>query len=311
MKKNGGYEFLKNNSYNKKLNDIEVLSLYRTGRTDTEISKLLDVSNSTIFYWRKNRNLPTNTPEIIYGKLIKQYHKQHLTDDRIAEELTCLGYKISGKLVCSYRNRLGLKSNSNFKPPLNLSYEATQVLLGTSIADSHVFKYIKSGKGYLDFAHSLAQENYALWKGDILRKLDMNIVYKSNHDKRTGKIYQSVHLRSKGFLELGELHDGLYNCGIKDPKQIIIDQLDAIAWAVMFMDDGYIHKSGYMLSFNCFSRDTNFKFIKRLNMLGVKNVTLHSSGVIYINKSSREEFRNLVKPYMREDLMYKLHKRPH
>jgi len=60
IRKNDLQERLEDHMFGKKLNDPQVMELYKQGKSDYQIAKALDVTGPTICAWRKKRNLPPN-----------------------------------------------------------------------------------------------------------------------------------------------------------------------------------------------------------------------------------------------------------
>lgn len=60
IRKNDLQERLEDHMFGKKLNDPQVMELYKQGKSDYQIAKASDVTGPTICAWRKKRNLPPN-----------------------------------------------------------------------------------------------------------------------------------------------------------------------------------------------------------------------------------------------------------
>src|SRR5690625_3177734 len=80
-----------------------------------------------------------------------------------------------------YRDREKLRklNNTNRSFPINISKKVHQFILGSLLGDGHISKYnkhknsSKSLNSYLSFKHSLLQEEYSLFKRDLLINEDI------------------------------------------------------------------------------------------------------------------------------------------
>ena len=305
MGKLDSYNHMVGNSWNLKLDKSRAMELYLLECTDTYIANALMVSIATICNWRNCNNLHRN----IKGKkdrdvlvaTIDYLCSQGLNDREIAEELKC-----SSKKVTYVRTKVLKKQNNmHYKRDVYLSEFEYQVLIGTSIADGHLSSNDKNTKARISFAHSMAQEKYALHKAEILNKFSIATKYYSSNDKRTNKVYSKVSISSKYYKEIYDLYKKLYVNKVKAPSKELVQELGPIAFAYIYMDDGYYLRGGAGISFCSFPEEINKLFVSRLQEFGVIS-TIHKNGVIYISRNSFDTFKNLILPYIHEELLYKL-----
>lgn len=313
MGKLESYKHMLGNTYSKKIDDKKVRELYDKGMNDTDIGKALNLSNATIHQWRKKNNLkthPRRSKRVSKERLLEVYNLGRLTDSKMAELLNKkYGLNETTKSISSARLHYKLRTKVYDKDPIKWTYELFQIALGASIADGHLNTAQSPDKAILNFAHSLKQEKYALWKRDKLSEVfKFSTQYGSNKDKRTGRTYYRISTTSRAYKELRNIYNGLYFNGDKQPCKAVIDCLDALAFAVIYMDDGYLVRGACNIAFCSFSDATNRLFINRLNELGIKEVTLQSDGIIYISRKYSKVFIKMVEPYIQPELMYKIGK---
>jgi uncharacterized protein YjcR len=98
---------------NKKQAEKDRMKLYKQGLCDEEIALIEGVSSTTIYSWRKVRNLPTNPTSQQVVKMKKyekrlEFYNQGLTDKEIAEKCN---EKVS--TIKGWRERNKLTANSD------------------------------------------------------------------------------------------------------------------------------------------------------------------------------------------------------
>lgn len=305
MGKLENYDHMTGNTWSLKLDKEKASTLYSQGYTDVEIAKATNVSAASIFNWRQKNNLNKNIKGLkdreILVKAINDLWEKGFNDREISEELNC---KLPTVRYIRFFN-LKKEGHLHYKADISLSEFEYQVLIGTSIADGHLCTNAKNTKACINFAHSLAQEGYAQHKVGILSKFDLKVNYYSAIDKRTNNTYYKICVFSKFYKELYEVHKKLYIGKVKYPSKDLISELGPVAFAYIFMDDGYYLRGGAGISFCSFPVEVNQLFVDRLLELGVTS-TIHKSGVIYIHRKSFDVFKNLILPYIHKELLYKL-----
>ena len=102
------------------------------------------------------------------------------------------------------------------------------------------------------------------------------------------------------------MYNSLCINGRKTITKEFLNNFDELSLAVMFMDDGAKTTSSITIATNCFSED---ELIILINFLKKRfNLTFHicSQHQIYLISKDFERFKEIVLPYMHEDLLYKL-----
>lgn len=313
------------------------------GLTREKIAEHFNVSLSTIKRYLKKHNLST-FHRIFDEKEFENLYFQGLTDSEIAKKLNT-----STGTISNYRNKLGKCSNFTYNRDLlkqsikNGDYENKdsrvidyflnfdesifkkwscsdvefQVLLGSILGDGCIHLNRSGNLGHLRFAHSEAQKEYGIWKGDLLK----NIIYYERlfdkiqrFDKRTNKKYTSYWGITKEHVFFKNMFNKWYsqkliNGKIKNIKHINKDdfeKIEPLGLAIWFQDDGYKETSGYCISTMCFSYE-DLLFIKNVfNKKWNIDITIRKNNEIYIPSKHRDKFTQLIKPYVHDVCKYKL-----
>lgn len=281
-----------------KINHQQFIQFYNRGLNDTEISKELNVSNAAVTYHRQKRGLKKNfeyKSSIDEEKFISLYEKG-LSDREIAKIIN-----ISKSAIGDYRCKLGL---GKFYKPINFSLFQRSVLIGTLLGDGHL--RIDNLNAHGDFAHCVAQKEYALHKYEILKELCSCPKEEFPYDKRTNKVYPRISVRFISHPYLNPIYTILY----KDKKKIISKEILAeftnVSLAYLYMDDGTKNKCGYTICTNGFDI-TSIRLLSDalLDKFGIES-SIHKENMLYIPARSKDAFKNLVSPYIIESMKYKL-----
>lgn len=287
----------------------EILKLYKKGKMDTEIAKILNIKSSTVANYRKTHNLPT---KFTYKKISKidnikfeKLFNQGLSDYKIAKIL-----KMSPDGVYSHRMRHGYLRNSlSTNKYIELTDFQKQVLLGTMLGDSS----FKKGKGLLNpvitCSHCIAQKEYCEYKTTIFKSLNAYCKYRirKTPDKRNGNIYENYTMYIPANPAIKDWDTAFY----KNTKKVIpfelFEYFTEISLAFMFMDDGTKSSNSYSIATNCFTIEELTKF--RIFLLEKFNLetSLFKNNILYIRAKSRDLFTSLIQPYVCECMRYKLH----
>jgi hypothetical protein len=199
--------------------------------------------------------------------------------------------------------------NKIFKE-IELTKEQQQVLIGGIMGDSHLKmrKYAKNASG--DIAHSLKQEEYLIYKYNILKEFCSGVHYYKNLSKQTGKIYNKVYTRLNAHPILTDLYNISYESnGNRIISKELLSNFDEQALAILFMDDGFKSSSGgYAIALlnykkECLEQFSDF-LLKKWGII----TSIHSRGDLYIYKKSVIKFEKLITPYILSSMEYKIHK---
>lgn len=173
--------------------------------------------------------------------------------------------------------------------------------------------------------HSIKQKDYLLWKRDLLAAAGLQTAYGefwNTSNPHTGKRNLFCRIESNVSPILTTLHDQLYpkSDGFKPG---VLDDLEAIHLAIIFMDDGtkQVNKKAdgvavvpYISSFRIALQSHGFggahQFVDWLNAkFGVHSSIFKQAGqpvvAIYRNRD-KEMFRETVQPFIHSTMTYKI-----
>lgn len=216
--------------------------------------------------------------------------------------LTTKGWKEAVDL-CS--NDLIISSvDSNLKIRA-INDDQKQVALGSFLGDGHLDRY-KDNVYRLSMTHGISQKDYCIWKSSIL---DSKISYiKENGFSKK----EAISSQSKLFAIENNFPKTKNTC-----PQWVLDELDERGMAIWFMDDGSLIKSwneesgAAYLSTCSFDEDSQVRFVKKFNSLGIKcHYKKQKDGYyyIYFNKDGFFKLYNLIKKYIHPSMLYKFGK---
>lgn len=227
-----------------------------------------------------------------------------LSDYKIAEAM-----QLNHVTVFQYRKKHGyirksLKENSY----VELSNRVISILIGTVMGDASLNKPNVNARFIV--SHGPKQKEYCKYLYTLLKEYGAKFRYSKRKtiDKRTGKYYESYTCTLPANPALNKLYDMFYRNKIKiiPNDSFFIDNFTAESLAFLYMDDGNkIHK-GYNIATMCFTEQDILKFRKLLfNKFNIET-TMFKDHRIYIKANSAQLFKELIKPYMHETMMYKL-----
>lgn len=233
------------------------------------------------------------------------YYKQGLNDREIS-----LKVGISDKVINTYRNSLKLPSNVVGRS-IDLTSIEKSVIVGTLLGDG--FINAKSPlAGYLILGHSIKQEAWLLQKMEWLSRLFKRKPYYIKQ-VRKGTENTGIFCYSLSFRELKTLQSIFYIDNKKIIPSNIDEYFDELSLAVLYMDDGYCHKthkgkySTYYLSLCNFDNNSILNFIALLNKKwNIIATHQKSNNVIAISSKSKESFLKIIRPYIIDSMKYKI-----
>jgi DNA-binding CsgD family transcriptional regulator len=281
-----------------KINHQEFIELYEKGLNDTEIAKVLNVNNATVTFHRQKKALKKNFEykhSINIEELIPLY-EQGLSSAKIGKIL-----HVSRKCVWYYRDKL--KLGKCYKP-ISLSLFQRSVLIGTLLGDGHL--RIDNLNAWGDFAHCIAQKEYAINKYEILKDLCTPPKEEFPLDKRNLRVFPRIHVRFLSHPYLTSLHHILYKDKIKIISPEIMEEFNDISLAYLYMDDGTKSECGYYICTNGFDIDSVKLLSTTLFEKFAIESTINKSNMLYIPARSKLRFKELVSPYIIESMKYKL-----
>lgn len=179
------------------------------------------------------------------------------------------------------------------------------IIVGTVLGDGSLIETFSKNNLRLQIDHAIAQKEYVLWKYEALKPFIL-----------TPPTYQlknrSWRFRTISHPELTEIGRIFYRNRQKIVPQEITSLLEPIGLAVWFMDDGANHPNGYLINTQNFTYDECIKLkntlAKKFNLIHITLHKDHNGWRLYIQAASAQRFRQIVKPFMLDILMYKLDK---
>lgn len=204
------------------------------------------------------------------------------------------------------------KYSSEYKDNQELSQYQFQALIGLTLGDIHVKRLKPYYNTNLRVEQSLAHESYLFYLYNMFKNLVATppMSPKRKPHKVTGKIYPSLTFSTLAFPSLNIFHELFYNTGKKGVPLNISDYFTEISFAFWIMDDGTKAVGALKL---CTESFTYSDILILIDMLKTK-FDIQSSpqkrGVIgwriYIPRTQMDKVRNLVKPHMHPDMLYKI-----
>ncbi|MBU0461325.1 MAG: hypothetical protein KJ574_01930, partial [Nanoarchaeota archaeon] len=143
-------------------------------------------------------------------------------------------------------SRLALrKESSKIRETLELTSIEEQVIIGGLLGDLHCRKTRTSKNARLEGGHGLKQEEYMIWKKNILKRLNFTV----RKSKQDSWLYQS-----KSFACLNKYHHLFYERGFKSINREVLGLLDTFGLLIWYLDDGTYDRRDKSITIytNCF-----------------------------------------------------------
>lgn len=286
-----------------------IKELAEEGLMDSQIAKLLNISDSSVFYWRKKLGIKS---KFTYDKISK-------IDKEKFEELFYAGYSdyyIAKQLnmnpcsVYSHRMRHNYirETNLRFNKLVEMSQYQKEVLIGTMLGDSSFFMHQNAANPSVSCSHCVKQKDYCLHKTEIFKSLGAKVKYEKRKtpDKRNGKFYEDYKMYIPANPAFLQLYENFYiNKKKRIPKNVLKD-FSEVSLAFLFMDDGYKDGTSYQLATNCFTFEDLNMFKRFLFIKFGLETTIYKTHIMRIKAGSRQRFEELVTPHIIECMQYKL-----
>ena len=238
-------------------------------------------------------------------QLLEDVYELKLNIPQIAEKY---GYNVrSVWRALKYR---GIPYPNYFTGTSQLTSQQREFIVGTLLGDAHM---PKQGR-FIRFVHGMKQEDYLLWKADLLSGwiAPRGIEY-STHVV-SGKTYPQVGFCTVTHNDFG-FYESLFYTPLPEHKKVItLDVLNLVtpfALAVWFMDDGScLPKKGIRLHTAGFSWDENYLiqkwFMDSMNLKCTVAKISRGYPVLTFYSNSAKDFREIVKPYLLPSFAYKI-----
>lgn len=191
--------------------------------------------------------------------------------------------------------------------------ELRGAVIGMILGDGHINLSGRSTNGHVDFAHCIAQKEYAVWKAKILENLT-SVKITEGVSKCQGKEYKKVRVLTKTHPLYTHLWKRFYHERRKTVDSFLMNQLTPLGLAIWYMDDGNLNNHENYLtpqletnSFNvvehqlmskCLADKFHLEF--RANKLNAKYLHL------CLRRKDREKFFGIIREHIHPTMEYKL-----
>jgi len=252
-----------------------------------------------------------------YTKIItKNMIERDMYDLKLSQRDIAKKYHIGKGTVqhLQYKYKLEILNLFKRKVPRQLTYEQKQVILGTSIADGHIFRKNQKRHGALSIKHSIKQLELVNCKYETLKELvRTSPTIQISYIK--GKQYKCKSFRTLTHDYFTYLHNELYTKNydgkfIKHLCKNILNKIDPMGLAIAYMDDGTVHHKQRDFCFECYSKKEQQMFCDWLN----EKYKLKAR-VIKYNKTrwririySWQKFDEIISPFIISSMKYKIQK---
>lgn len=239
---------------------------------------------------------------------IKELHFQGKNDKEIA---LMLGYSHSSVLYC----RSQILKLPTVLEDITLTSEQEEVLIGTLLGDSSIgYTHSKCRFPNLTFSHCKKQSLYAHDKYDKLniimasikeRQYKTETVIRGKKCKIQPIIFATGH-NCKCLIKYREL---FYNTEGKKviPIEYLKEHFTAQSLAYLYMDDGCVNQKSYNLNLQCFTTEELDAFTYLMKTKFDLEFIVKKDKTLYLRYNSINKFESLIKPYITEDMQYKIH----
>jgi hypothetical protein len=191
----------------------------------------------------------------------------------------------------------------------SLPDDLKQLVLGSLLGDG-TFTKSSSSAYCMIISHAEKQLLYIKYKATILEKYNLTsgITQFIQFDKRYQHEYIGYRLRSRTNPLFKEVRDKFYNANGKNiVDTTIFEELSPLGLAIWYMDDGYVTKHSCIFSTVSIPIDTQEKLAEILLKKFDLHFTIgHNDNSMYLCASDFNKFKELISPFVTDDLKYKL-----
>ena len=233
----------------KKIDKDKFLELYDLRTTDAEIARQFNCSESKVKTFRESLGLTKVDRKHFTDEEFLEVYNQNLSDKQIAEILN-----VSEGYATQRRNKLSLPYNKEKKEIIALTDIEFQVILGTVLGDTHLYKKYINGDCTGTCNHCLEQEELIFTKYSYLKNISQEPRLVDKYDERLQTpSYQQWYLYINANPALNNIYDMFYRDKIKYINKELFEKIEPLGLAIWFMDDGSKEgESGYLLCTHSF-----------------------------------------------------------
>jgi hypothetical protein len=279
--------------------DIKIGNLYELFRSESKLPNA--------------KSFNETTKKFEYKKILNAWHRGKkdcirivTTDTKVKctpdhKMLTTNGWKEAKDILVGDAIIAATGRRTNAKVP---NSDQTQLIIGSFLGDGNIHKQ-RIGMFVLRAVHGLAQKDYNEWKAQMVGA-KLTCFENNGFSQKPACRFASANLSLPFVFPKTKTY----------VPQSIIDNMDARALAVWFMDDGsaYNNGSGACISTCSFDEDSNLRLVSALGKLGIsaklKNY-FHKQHqkhhfTIYISADGYRKLSEIISPYVHATMRYKL-----
>lgn len=239
---------------------------------------------------------------------IRELHLQGKNDKEIGK---ILGYSKSSVRYC----RKEILHLNNVREDIELSKDQEEILLGTLLGDSYIgYTTEKCNYPHLTYCHCKKQELYAKTKYDKLSIIMASIKERQYITEtiirgKKCKVQPVIFANGKNCKCLIKYRELFYNSNGKKiiPIEYLKEHFTAQSLAYLYMDDGCKNQKSYNLNLQCFTVQELLDFSYLMKIKFDLEFIVKKDKTLYLRYNSISKFEALIKPYITEDMQYKIH----
>ena len=233
------------------------------------------------------------------------YTKQYLTEKQINELLISEGIDSSMKRIGSWRLRYGIETVSKFdrlELP-KIEGELRSILIGSMLGDGRIV--FRTNASHYEERHAPNQKEYLEWKQEkwgVWSSGDLAVAM--------SREFPSYIFRTHAHPMLNEYRDLFYEergKGWKVVKSDVIDQVDELALAMWYLDDGH---AGHwpMICFGAKqgSRANAYLIFEKFGLAPNWTHKKGETGEFHFKGENAYRFIEIIKPHVPDCMSYKL-----
>jgi len=287
-----------------KIDKEKFLTFYNKKMSDLEIGREFNCSEDKIRFFRKSLNLAKVDRRHFTNEEFLKFYNLELSDKQISIKLnTSVGY------IIQRRNKLSLPPHKEKKEVIPLTDIEFQVLLGTVLGDTHLYRRYNNGDCTGTCNHCLEQEELIFTKYNYLKNISKKPRLVDKYDERLqNPSYKQWYWYINSNPALNNIYDMFYKNKVKYINKNLFEKIEALGLAIWYMDDGSKYKDygGYLLCTHSFSKE-DLDIIQNVlyNKFNI-NTSINSQNGLYVLSDSKLAFKKLIEPYIVESMKYKL-----
>ena len=233
-------------------------------------------------------------PDMVSPAALRHVH----TGGRSWQDGECHGCTRQRKI----RNGLCSDCESVAGDPRPLTRRERSILNGLMLGDGHI-----SPSGTLALSRQARHGEYAEWLGAQLPGLVMSFDTRPVADKRTDREYWTIASWTRTHPELQELRDRWYPNGRKIVPVGLEDELDDLALAVWFADDGFSDQSKSGIATNCFELSDVARLAQWLHgRLDAHVGVQRRDRTVTLSAQAQSSLAAVIQPLLPPEMHYKL-----